>query len=65
MPPLNVEIHRLGWFAIVAIFALLAGGVLLGFVGVVLAVPAAAVIKVVMLRFWPQLGAPAQVEPRA
>ena len=57
--------RRVGLHPLTAIFALLAGGVLLGFVGVVLAVPAAAVIKVVMLRFWPQLGAPAQLEPRA
>jgi predicted PurR-regulated permease PerM len=57
--------RRAGLHPLTAIFALLAGGVLLGFVGVVLAVPAAAVIKVVMLRLWPQLGAPAQVEPRS
>ena len=57
--------RRVGLHPLTAIFALLAGGTLLGFVGVVLAVPAAAVIKVVMLQFWPQLGAPAQVEPRA
>jgi predicted PurR-regulated permease PerM len=57
--------RRVGLHPLTAIFALLAGGVLLGFVGVVLAVPAAAVIKVVMLRFWPQLGEPAQVEPQA
>jgi predicted PurR-regulated permease PerM len=54
-----------GLHPLTAIFALLAGGALLGFVGVVLAVPAAAVIKVVVVRFWPQLGAPAQLEPRA
>jgi predicted PurR-regulated permease PerM len=57
--------RRVGLHPLTAIFALLAGGTLLGFVGVVLAVPAAAVIKVVMLRFWPELGAPAQEEPRA
>jgi predicted PurR-regulated permease PerM len=55
--------RRVGLHPLTAIFALLAGGVLLGFVGVVLAVPAAAVIKVVILRFWPELGTPAQVEP--
>jgi len=57
--------RRVGLHPLTAIFALLAGGTLLGFVGVVLAVPAAAVIKVVMLRFWPQLGAPVHVEPRS
>ncbi|MGD0113407.1 MAG: AI-2E family transporter [Armatimonadota bacterium] len=57
--------RRVGLHPLTAIFALLAGGALLGFVGVVLAVPVAAVIKVVMLRLRPQLGAPAQVEPRA
>jgi len=57
--------RRVGLHPLTAIFALLAGGSLLGFVGVVLAVPAAAVIKVVMLRFWPQLGALAHVEPRS
>ncbi len=56
--------RRVGLHPLTAIFTLLAGGVLLGFVGVVLAVPAAAVMKVVMLRFWPQLGAPTQVEPQ-
>ena len=50
--------RRVGLHPLTAIFALLVGGALLGFVGVVLAVPAAAVIKVVVLRFWPQLGAP-------
>ena len=57
--------RRVGLHPLTAIFALLAGGTLLGFVGVVLAVPAAAVIKVVMLRFWPQLAAPVHVEPRS
>jgi len=57
--------RRVGLHPLTAIFALLAGGVLLGFVGVVLAVPAAAVIKVVILRFRPELGAPARVEPPA
>lgn len=57
--------RRVGLHPLTAIFALLAGGTLLGFVGVVLAVPAAAIIKVVMLRFWPQLVVPVQVEPQS
>jgi predicted PurR-regulated permease PerM len=57
--------RRVGLHPLTAIFALLAGGALLGFVGVVLAVPAAAVIKIVILRFWPELGTPAKVEPPA
>ena len=57
--------RRVGLHPLTAIFALLAGGTLFGFVGVVLAVPAAALIKVVILRFWPQLGPPAQAEPQA
>jgi predicted PurR-regulated permease PerM len=57
--------RRVGLHPLTAIFALLAGGTLLGFAGVVLAVPAAAVIKVVMLRFWPQLGTPTRAEPQA
>ena len=57
--------RRVGLHPLTAIFALLAGGVLLGFVGVVVAVPAAAVIKVVTLRLWPELGAPAKAGPQA
>lgn len=48
----NVEIHRLGWFAIVAIFALLALGTVFGqvfgFAGVLIALPASAVLLVAL-----------------
>lgn len=52
MPLSNVEIHRLGWFAIVAIFALLALGKVLGqvfgFAGLLIALPASAVLLVAL-----------------
>jgi predicted PurR-regulated permease PerM len=47
--------RRVGLHPLVVIFALLAGGALFGFMGVVLAVPVAGVIKVLSLYFWPQL----------
>ncbi|OFW20458.1 MAG: hypothetical protein A3G21_12005 [Acidobacteria bacterium RIFCSPLOWO2_12_FULL_66_21] len=54
MPPLNVEIHRLGWFAIVAIFALLAlgkvFGQVFGFAGLLIGLPAGAVLLVALRR---------------
>jgi len=52
MPPSNVEIHQPGWFAIVAIFALLAlgkvFGQVFGFAGLLLALPASAVLLVTL-----------------
>jgi predicted PurR-regulated permease PerM len=47
--------RRVGLHPLVVIFALLAGGSLFGFIGVVLAVPLAGVIKVISLHFWPAL----------
>lgn len=47
--------RRVGLHPLVVIFALLAGGSLFGFIGVVLAVPLAGVIKVISLYFWPDL----------
>ncbi len=47
--------NRVGLHPLVLIFALLAGGTLLGVLGMVLAVPTAGAIKVVLLRFWPEL----------
>ena len=45
---------RVGLHPLVLIFALLAGASLLGFLGMLLAVPTAGAIKVVLLRFWPE-----------
>ena len=42
MPLSNVEIHRFGWFTIVAIFALPAFGQVFGFAGLLIALPAIA-----------------------
>jgi predicted PurR-regulated permease PerM len=47
--------RRVGLHPLVVIFAILAGGTLFGFLGVVLAVPLAGAIKVVSLHFWPEL----------
>ncbi len=47
--------RRVGLHPLVVIFALLAGGSLFGFIGVVLAVPLAGVIKAISLNFWPEL----------
>ncbi len=46
---------RVGLHPLVVIFSILAGASLLGFVGIVLAVPVAGSIKVVLLHFWPEL----------
>lgn len=46
---------RVGLHPLALIFALLAGASLLGFLGMLLAVPTAGAIKVVLLRFWPEL----------
>ena len=46
---------RVGLHPLVVIFAVLAGATLFKFVGIVLAVPIAGAIKVVLLRFWPEL----------
>jgi predicted PurR-regulated permease PerM len=48
MPLLNVEIHRLGCFAIAVIFALLAFGQIFGFAGLLFALPASAVLLVAL-----------------
>lgn len=50
MPLPNVEIHRLGWFAIVAIFALPAFGRVFGFAGLLIALPAIAVLLVALCK---------------
>lgn len=50
---------RVGLHPLAVIFAMLAGGSLLGFAGVVLAVPLAGAIKVVAMHFWPEVFAPA------
>jgi predicted PurR-regulated permease PerM len=47
--------HRVGVHPLVVIFAILAGGTLFGFLGVIIAVPLAGVIKVISLHFWPEL----------
>jgi len=47
--------RRVGLHPLIVIFAILAGGALFGFLGVVIAVPLAGVIKVVCLHFWPEL----------
>ena len=48
MPHSNVEIHRLGWLAIVAIFALLGFGQVSGSAGILIAFPASAVLLVAL-----------------
>ncbi len=52
MPHSNVEFHRLGWFAIDAIVALLALGTVFGqvfgFTGLLIALPASAVLLVAL-----------------
>ncbi len=50
--------RRVGVHPLVVIFALLAGGALFGFIGVVLAVPVAGAINVVAQHFWPELYEP-------
>lgn len=47
--------RRVGLHPLSVIFAILAGGALLGFIGVILAVPLAGVIKVLAVHFWPRL----------
>jgi predicted PurR-regulated permease PerM len=49
---------RLGLHPLVIIFALMAGGALFNFAGMILAVPVAGVIKALLLRFWPEVFAP-------
>jgi predicted PurR-regulated permease PerM len=49
---------QVGLHPLVVIFAILAGGALLNFVGVLLAVPIAGIIKMLLLRFWPELFRP-------
>jgi predicted PurR-regulated permease PerM len=52
---------RIGLHPLAIIFAILAGGVLFGFVGVLLAVPIAGIIKLLLVRFWPEVfAAPAK-----
>jgi predicted PurR-regulated permease PerM len=46
---------RVGLHPLLVIFALLAGGALLGFIGLLLAVPLAGAIKVVLMHFWPEV----------
>jgi predicted PurR-regulated permease PerM len=54
---------RIGLHPLVIIFALLAGGELLGFVGMLLAVPAAAILQALLTRFWPEVFAKRYVPP--
>jgi predicted PurR-regulated permease PerM len=49
---------RVGLHPLVVIFALLSGGALFGFLGVIIAVPLAGVIKVLSLHFWPEFFQP-------
>ncbi len=46
---------RVGLHPLVVIFSILAGGALLNFLGVILAVPLAGVVKVLLTRFWPEV----------
>jgi predicted PurR-regulated permease PerM len=46
---------RVGLHPLVIVFALMAGGALFGFLGMLLAVPVAGVIKALLLRFWPEV----------
>jgi predicted PurR-regulated permease PerM len=46
---------RVGLHPLLVIFALLAGGALFGFIGLLLAVPLAGAIKVVLMHFWPEV----------
>jgi len=56
---------RVGLHPLLVIFALLAGGSLLGFVGLLLAVPLAGAIKVVLMHFWPEVVVREAPEPGA
>ncbi len=47
--------RRVGLHPLAVIFAILAGGALFGFLGVVIAVPLTGAIKVVLVHFWPDL----------
>ena len=47
--------RRVGLHPLCVIFAILAGGALLGFIGVLLAVPAAGAVKVVLEHYWPEV----------
>ena len=50
--------RRVGLHPLVIIFSLMAGGAVLNFLGMLLAVPTAGVIKALLLRFWPEMFAP-------
>ena len=47
--------QRVGLHPLCVIFAILAGGALFGFLGVLLAVPTAGAIKVVLMHYWPEV----------
>lgn len=47
--------RRVGLHPLVVIFAILAGATLFKFIGMVLAVPVAGVVKVVLMHFWPEI----------
>jgi len=47
--------QRVGLHPLCVIFAILAGGALFGFLGVLLAVPTAGAIKVVLMHYWPEM----------
>lgn len=56
---------RVGLHPLIVIFALLAGGSLFGFIGLLLAVPLAGAIKVVLMHFWPEVVLSQQAGPSA
>jgi predicted PurR-regulated permease PerM len=56
--------RRVGLHPLTVIFAMLAGGALLGFLGVVLAVPLAGTIKAAAVHFWPEVLGAEQGEQR-
>lgn len=55
---------QVGLHPLVIIFALMAGGALFGLVGMLLAVPAAGVIKALLMRFWPEVFTPEEAPSR-
>lgn len=57
--------RRVGLHPLLVIFAVLAGGALFKFVGIVLAVPLTGAIKVVLVHFWPEVFSPEPALGRA
>lgn len=55
--------HSIGIHPLFSIFALLVGGKLAGFIGMLLAAPVAGVVNILVLRIWPQMFTPLSDRP--